>query len=1565
MTVRLGGRPPSRAHAGEVGSFIEAEKFCMTTKGNNMNSKIKNWVTATLVAFAGMFTLSAVADNVAKIDDTEYESIDAAIAAAGSNPGCTIQMIKGSSPLATVESSTADFTLDLNGQKVTSSASPAFSITGGKVKITDSGTGGSLESTAGVCLSVYNGGGAPEVNIDGGLYKGNNYSNVIVSTAAAGFAAPSGFVTSGRFAKSISDYFVNPISVLEVLGANDYYVHPNWLCLTAEEAGSTVAMKVVGTVSPLPTLKYSLNGTDWFTFEIGTTTINLANVGDRVFFRGDNETFNGSSGSATFDLTGKIAASGNVMSLLSKDCSKTEVPAYGFINLFASCTALTTAPELPATVLGENCYGRMFRLCSELNTVVSLPAAEVPAGAYEEMFRGCSKLTEVRLGANTIVADAAKSMFQDCSALTTLYTALESLNTQTGWFTGASATGTFYAPFELDDAVRGADTVPAGWVVRRPNYLSFTARGGKAKVAMQRTGNPDDFTLECADSPTATVWTAFTPGVNEIELNTNQTVYIRRAGADARFYTLSRDNKNYWQFKMTAVDVGATIQAGGRMASLLSKYGFVDKVGEYGFYKLFADCTILTTSPVVPADITADNCCVQMFNGCSALKRIEVNFSDFEGMGGSGNTAKWVSGVPTTGGIFVGPIGFNKHFGAYGVNTVPGSTAKHWTLAERAVVGIPVEIPNATYKIKLASGDEIVPAAGGFNGTNFLYTIGKSTEGGSIVEQLVVELTPASGYTYDAVLPVILPFTDGYNDLYPKLPQPKKALWRVTNDSLSTDNLFGSLSWALADLHDGSTMTAVEGAEQNPDPIPCDCEFIIRDVGNVYLDFNGRDIATNRIYTLGQENKILQLKNAKFTGKLCMAKVELNLSNSTVTDDSAALIFTNACVLSSDRTDFNNIIVNEGEPRAVLLGLDTKLTTGLPFVPNVDIVAYPEDLMVVKNDNIYSVVEAEARIGRMPYETLEKAIAEVQAGETITLLRDIVRANQVKVERGFDFTIDFGGFTHTCNYSGTTRSAFQILAGSDVTFTNGTLKSVNGRGISVTSSRLVLENEFNVITPNRSLYVTDDSAVSGSIEIRKGATVNTTGERGSSVAVNSTTEALTNTVIVSGTLIHQHPEYPAASDDVDGKGGNIIINDGANIVAAGVAIKKQCANGAVALNGGVIYGNDGVIQLDTGDFVVPENSTVKASSTNDCLNFTTEIESINVSIAGGTFTSSNGLAIADTALTKFVSGGFYNTPVLPKEYCADGYVPVCIDTTDINKYTVRKEEESGGIVMNVGTSMYFEKMQLAYSDAKSGDTLLVLSNFTEYATFDVNKNVLIDLNDKGWSAPGLGKNSLYAKAGMTVISNGTFNGMVQVSKNGTTVNFYDITGGQFFGVYKNDLGAVDIYGDVFTEGFATNGTLNGLTIYGGQYRYQDKSFLGSRLGYGLALRMDEGGDTCTVVAKDTIICQNINTDPIKEYDNFDWAVTQAEAGDTLQFVKSDYVVTSTHEINKNLIIDFNQKTVGSTAKNAFSTTASAVVFTNGSIRASQRAIEVKGGTVTLTKDLDVVASLDCFVYFAI
>ena len=85
--------------------------------------------------------------------------------------------------------------------------------------------------------------------------------------------------------------------------------------------------------------------------------------------------------------------------------------------MFAGCTSLTEAPQLPAVRLAENCYNGMFSECEKLNKVTML-ATNIKAS--------------------------------DCL--------LE-------WLYGVSSTGTFTKAASMTTLPEGTSGIPTGWTV--------------------------------------------------------------------------------------------------------------------------------------------------------------------------------------------------------------------------------------------------------------------------------------------------------------------------------------------------------------------------------------------------------------------------------------------------------------------------------------------------------------------------------------------------------------------------------------------------------------------------------------------------------------------------------------------------------------------------------------------------------------------------------------------------------------------------------------------------------------------------------------------------------------------------------------------------------------------------------------------------------------------------------------------------------------------------------------------------------------------------------------------
>lgn len=201
----------------------------------------------------------------------------------------------------------------------------------------------------------------------------------------------------------------------------------DWLCFTANEASSTVALNKIDSPNEF-VLEYSTDGINWTNYTWNGTagaTVTLANVGDKVYFRGDNNVptcvyENDTEKYYQFSMTGSISASGNIMSLLDKSCQRKDIPqtnSRGFAHLFSGCP-ITTPPILPATTLSNYCYDNMFYQCASLEVAPDLPATTLANYCYNAMFSGCTSLRVAPALPAMIMADGCyRRMFMACTSL--------------------------------------------------------------------------------------------------------------------------------------------------------------------------------------------------------------------------------------------------------------------------------------------------------------------------------------------------------------------------------------------------------------------------------------------------------------------------------------------------------------------------------------------------------------------------------------------------------------------------------------------------------------------------------------------------------------------------------------------------------------------------------------------------------------------------------------------------------------------------------------------------------------------------------------------------------------------------------------------------------------------------------------------------------------------------------------------------------------------------------------------------------------------------------------------
>ena len=391
--------------------------------------------------------------------------------------------------------------------------------------------------------------------------------DILPSAANSDFSVNTGIATS---ANSLMTPDVTLYGVGEEEAAPDPVDLQWWLCFTAEEAGSTVSMTAFGSAPPEVSLKTSIDGGQtWTPFVVGSTTITLSNVGDNVYFaagEGGNERManitgeSESSGVNRFSMTGRVAASGNVMSLLNAESPANTIGDYCFARLFSGCTALTTAPELPVTTLAQLCYGYMFSGCTSLAVAPELPATTLAQSCYSYMFSGCTSLAVApELPATTLAENCYGHMFHGCTALTTAPELPATTLAQSCYsYMLAGCTSLVAAP-----------ELPATTLAPYCYYEMF----GTIDTS---TGFVSCTSLRFAPELPATTLAPYC-------------YYYMFHGCTAL---------------ATAPELPATTLA------------------PYCYANIFHGCTALTTAPELPATTLADHCYSEMFRSCTALNAI-------------------------------------------------------------------------------------------------------------------------------------------------------------------------------------------------------------------------------------------------------------------------------------------------------------------------------------------------------------------------------------------------------------------------------------------------------------------------------------------------------------------------------------------------------------------------------------------------------------------------------------------------------------------------------------------------------------------------------------------------------------------------------------------------------------------------------------------------------------------------------------------------------------------------------------------------------------------------------
>ena len=173
-------------------------------------------------------------------------------------------------------------------------------------------------------------------------------------------------------------------------------------------------------------LEYSVNNNDVWKEVVENEEVTFGGNNGTLRLRGKN--LKGTAkddwnyATITFDNPDvKVTCTGDIRTLLDYESYKTvKTDQARFRSLFQNCKAMTSAPDLPAKTLAEDCYSYMFNGCTSLKIAPKLPATTLSGDCYYSMFSGCTSLeTAPTLSAETLKTYCYGYMFSGCTSLKT------------------------------------------------------------------------------------------------------------------------------------------------------------------------------------------------------------------------------------------------------------------------------------------------------------------------------------------------------------------------------------------------------------------------------------------------------------------------------------------------------------------------------------------------------------------------------------------------------------------------------------------------------------------------------------------------------------------------------------------------------------------------------------------------------------------------------------------------------------------------------------------------------------------------------------------------------------------------------------------------------------------------------------------------------------------------------------------------------------------------------------------------------------------------------------------
>lgn len=598
--------------------------------------------------------------------------------------------------------------------------------------------------------------------------------------------------------------------------------------------------------------------------------------------------------------------------------------------------------------------------------------------------------------------------------------------------------------------------------------------------------------------------------------------------------------------------------------------------------------------------------------------------------------------------------------------------------------------------------------------------------------------------------------------------------------------------------------------------------------------------------------------------------------------------------------------------------------SGGTFSSAVDKSLCAEGFIPTKNeDGTYGVKVGQyvAEVNGAKYATLAEAVAAAQDGQTVTLLADATE--DVVISKSI--TLNLGGKTLTNTNVG--KATISVTSGT-VTVKNGNV--VGGTGyynIEVTKNS------------NANLTLTDVTA--------------TAGNNGSSMIDNWGTLTIT-----SGTY-----------------------NGGLNVVKSEEGSKLTITGGTFTLNyatngyTGVIFAY-GDTTISGGEFIQNLTTTGRWNHPQVILTGVVEGYTAITKVTGGHFVNKmsgesifRGVGKATSDNFK-VSGGTFNKSI-SESFCADGFIPT--KNAD-GTYGVKE----GKFVAEVGSTKY-ETLADAIRLAAKGRTVTLLADVEQNTQLAINKSITLDLNGKTirntadiWGDKANAILSITNGAKVTITGNGTIDAKendcytINVVKGDLTIE-----NGTFYGnvsVVQVQEGTLSVKGGTFDlhqkwegsskylinciddayVGGSANVAISGGTFVGFDPNVSPEQKVDGKTSSfaapGVGITKNENG---SFTAVDGMTAQILDKDgnSVKAYSTLAEAVAAAQDGQTVRLLAD--VAESSIKVNANITIDLNKMTVTGSF-----VTYGEVTIQNGTIDVPDGKTNYAYGKLTLA-DVDI------------